>query len=225
MLIKLFLLSSLVMTGAYAGSPQGQDSTQNTIRILKKSEITKIIGLPPKKGSVEDLKDFATILKFQVTRSEADCKLAKSFVDVGLKSLFSDNNGPLSQSEARRMTLKLLPYTGEAMVNIYTAKNMHDRPRPYLANPLVKPCIDKERTTAYPSGHATYARVMAIALSQVYPERTEALMARADLIALSRVIGGVHHPTDIEAGKKLADAMAANFLESEEFMEMLTDLR
>jgi hypothetical protein len=33
-------------------------------------------------------------------------------------------------------------------------------------------------------------------------------MKRGDEISMHRVLGGVHHPSDIVAGKKLGDAMA-----------------
>ena len=92
---------------------------------------------------------------------------------------------------------------------LLTAKNYYKRPRPFdYADETVDPCIEKATGYAYPSGHATSARLYARLLGKMYPERAEAFLKRGDEAALFRVLGGVHHPTDIEAGKKLGDALA-----------------
>jgi hypothetical protein len=52
-------------------------------------------------------------------------------------------------------------------------------------------------------------------LSRIYPERAKAFMERGDEIANNRILGGVHHPTDIISGKKLGDALANEVNERE----------
>ena len=47
--------------------------------------------------------------------------------------------------------------------------------------------------------------MMADLLSEWDPTREAQFRARADLIGHDRVMSGVHHPTDIVAGKKLGD--------------------
>ena len=44
-------------------------------------------------------------------------------------------------------------------------------------------------------------------------------MERADEIAQNRIIGGVHHPSDIVAGKKLADKVVENIQNSPMIMQ------
>jgi acid phosphatase (class A) len=58
------------------------------------------------------------------------------------------------------------------------------------------------------------SRILARVLSRIYPDRAAAFMQRADEIAKNRVLGGVHHPSDIEAGKKLGDLVANKMLKS-----------
>jgi acid phosphatase (class A) len=220
-MIKFFLFALvLVSQFSYANT-----ETDSLVRVLSENEIQQIIGDYPRAGSKAYLNDYAVLLKYQATRSKADCEIAQSFVDISLKSLFSSHNGPLTESEARKLSFTLLRRMGEVGVNIIRAKGMYDRPRPYLANPLIKPCIDKESSTSYPSGHALFARVMGKALAKIYPERADAFMKRAELVAESRVLGGVHHPSDIEAGKKLADVIAEELVSSEGFIEIIHETK
>ena len=48
-------------------------------------------------------------------------------------------------------------------------------------------------------------------LAEVFPEHKEALLERAQLVAWSRVVGGVHYPTDIVAGRMLGERLANDF--------------
>jgi membrane-associated phospholipid phosphatase len=77
------------------------------------------------------------------------------------------------------------------------------KPRPQLWTPLIV-----ERTFSYPSGHALGSAVLygflAIVLAQGYPRYRWVIYLSAILlvgaIGLSRLILGVHYPTDIIAG-------------------------
>jgi acid phosphatase (class A) len=81
------------------------------------------------------------------------------------------------------------------------------------------------RGFSYPSGHAAYSRLFALILSELQPERKSEFMARADQAALNRVIGGVHYPTDIEAGKKLAEDIFADLRKNPDFRRDLEILK
>lgn len=59
-------------------------------------------------------------------------------------------------------------------------------------------------TAAYPSGHTTQAHYIAGRLIAKYPALRDELAQVAKDIELSRLIFGVHFPTDNEAGKLLA---------------------
>ena len=60
-------------------------------------------------------------------------------------------------------------------------------------------------TSSYPSGHTTEAFVIANILSKLHPEHKESFFKLAELISLSRVVLGLHYPSDSEAGKTLAE--------------------
>jgi acid phosphatase (class A) len=54
-------------------------------------------------------------------------------------------------------------------------------------------------------------------LGDLVPARRAELLERADAIAEDRVVIGVHYPTDIAAGKALADLFHASLLQSEAY--------
>ena len=49
-------------------------------------------------------------------------------------------------------------------------------------------------------------------LAELRPERREALLAQGRQVGVNRVIGGVHYPSDIEAGQKLGARLAQAWL-------------
>lgn len=194
-------------------------------KFLKPSKIQDLIGsLLPKKGSVEEQKDFEVILFYQKTRTAQDCQNALDDMDTSLKGMFGGNHKILSEDEVKQMKHFLLKAKVSAGANITLAKNMFKRPRPYIANHDVKPCIDLESSYAFPSGHSLLMRVYANILARVYPERAKMFMDRANQYALSRVVGGVHHPSDVAASVIMGDFLARKMMESEEFREALTTL-
>ncbi len=206
-ILSSFLLFSMGTT--LAGSHE-----QKSFKVLTPKYIKKILGPYPAKGSIEETQDFETLLDYQESRTDEECALASHDEKATLKNLFVIPNGPLTKKEAFRLSPIVFKLYAEAGINIYIAKSVYKRPRPYIANPEIKPCISLENTYAYPSGHTTMARVLGRTLAHIYPERAEAFMKRADEVAASRILGGVHHPTDIVAGKKLGDVIAKKMLKT-----------
>ncbi|WP_408095734.1 phosphatase PAP2 family protein [Peredibacter sp. HCB2-198] len=184
------------------------------LKVLSKSTIRSIVGPYPAPGSEEEAKDFEIMLDLQATRTPEQCAEAATQETGTLKNIFYRNNGPLTKREANILTVKLLKAYAEAGINIYIAKGVFKRPRPYKTRADIVPCIGLESSYAYPSGHTTVARVFARILSRIYPERAEAFMKRADEAAHHRVLGGVHHPSDIEAGKKLGDVLSDHVMKT-----------
>ncbi len=116
--------------------------------------------------------------------------------------------GPLEKDEFGVLYLKLIKFQATILANTVVAKNLYKRPRPYLRNTAIKPCISLESSTAYPSGHAAMGRAVGKILADKYPDRAEEIMVVANQVGTNRVIGGVHHPSDVVAGRKLGDELA-----------------
>lgn len=198
----LVLLLVLVSTQSFAQSGGIE------IDILSKSQIKKIIGDYPAKGSSAEENDFRVLLDYQDTRSAQDCEVAQSDRKISVENLFGPETGILTKGEVRLMNLHLASAYVTAGINIHVAKKLYKRPRPYISHPEVKPCIDLEKSYAYPSGHTFIARLFARLISKVYPERADKILARSTQFAESRIIGGVHHPSDVKAANALADYLA-----------------
>ena len=80
------------------------------------------------------------------------------------------------------------------------------RPRPYttdtnLANGKL------EKSFGYPSGHSTESMVLALVLAELLPDKHDAIIAHARLMGWHRVQIARHYPTDIYAGRVLAQAI------------------
>jgi acid phosphatase (class A) len=80
----------------------------------------------------------------------------------------------------------------------------------------------------YPSGHALTGYLEALALIQIVPEKRDAVLARADDYAHSRVVCGVHYPSDGAASKLTAYSMMGimmNDLRFKKELEARTETR
>jgi acid phosphatase (class A) len=105
------------------------------------------------------------------------------------------------------------------------AKTHFDRKRPYIEDERIHPAVEKEETPAYPSGHATRAIVYSRILAQIAPEHKKELVARGLEIGWDRVVGGVHHPSDIYAGRTIGLALYHAFARSPFFKEQLAEAK
>jgi undecaprenyl-diphosphatase len=75
------------------------------------------------------------------------------------------------------------------------------RPRPYQEHPgSIVPLIAPSHDPSFPSDHAAAAFAIAIAVLLVAPKAGRVFVAWALLIAVSRVLVGVHYPSDVIAG-------------------------
>ena len=93
------------------------------------------------------------------------------------------------------------------------AKDDYARPRPFVAEPDLPTCIAPgdglRRSGSYPSGHAAFGWAWALLLAEIAPSRADAVLQRGRDYGESRVICGVHYPSDVEAGRMLAAAEIA----------------
>ena len=69
----------------------------------------------------------------------------------------------------------------------------------FCAAARVEPLLRPDGAT-YPSGHGVLARLYAIVLADLMPDKRRDIFARGDRFAQGRVINGVHYPSDILGG-------------------------
>lgn len=92
---------------------------------------------------------------------------------------------------------------------MYTAlKRLTRRPRPFRGGNAIVAHVPPLDEYSFPSGHTLHAVLFtAMAVSQV-PALAVVLVPFAVLVALSRVVLGLHYPTDVLVGAALGAALA-----------------
>lgn len=173
---------------------------------------------PPAPDARGQEADLAAILSWQNKRTGADCEKARLTAKADVDFFWGRNNpfpGDDQPAAFREFIGRLSLDLEEAVTNM---KKRWKRLRPFRAYPgQAEPCIKRSGGFSYPSGHASFSRVFANVLSDIIPERREEFLARADEIAMDRVIGGVHFPTDIAAGRTFGDLYHQELLKSETY--------
>jgi undecaprenyl-diphosphatase len=109
----------------------------------------------------------------------------------------------LSDQESGRLflTVGLIAYLLELPV-YWGLKNAIRRPRPFHASKVPSVILPSDQFSL-PSGHSAAAFVFATTVAQFYPEYGILAYFLAASIGASRVVLGVHYPTDIVAGAAL----------------------
>lgn len=82
------------------------------------------------------------------------------------------------------------------------------RPRPYQAQPGITLCVSPLDQYSFPSGHTLHATAFAMVACAYYPALFWLLLPFATLVALSRVVLGLHYPSDVLAGAAIGASVA-----------------
>ena len=82
------------------------------------------------------------------------------------------------------------------------------RERPYVTHSAIQ-CVSAPLDRySFPSGHTLHAVAFTIVMASYFPEWVPVLLSFTTLIALSRVVLGLHYPTDVAAGAVLGGILA-----------------
>jgi len=104
--------------------------------------------------------------------------------------------------------------TGAFGVLVYKAiKGRAVRERPYITHSAIRCASEPLDRYSFPSGHTLHAVSFTLLLAGYFPEWTAALAMFTLLIALSRVVLGLHYPTDVAAGAVLGGVLGMSSLE------------
>jgi acid phosphatase (class A) len=183
------------------------------------------LGTPPAPGSDEAKADLAIVLWLQRTRLEADVARARRDIGLGLDA-FAPALGPGFDAGRHPRTAALLDRAhASASAPIRDAKARFRRVRPYDADRRVTPAVPPEDTPSFPSSHATRGVLIARVLAALAPSRGEALNEAGQRAGFDRVLAGVHYPSDVLAGQRLGEALAAALLQDPAFARDLAAVR
>lgn len=103
--------------------------------------------------------------------------------------------------------------TGAACTLIYKwLKSKTSRPRPFAVETAVRAGADPLDPFSFPSGHTLYAVAFSVVAIAFYPMLAWLLVPFALLVAASRVVLGLHYPSDVLAGAALGALIAGTVL-------------
>ena len=227
MILKKKYQGAVLILALFLGACGGNDLASPLSRILHKlqkpayvsSEIFKTAEFapPPAAGSTAQKADIAAVLDLQQKRTDADCARAIATDNAGYDFFWGDKKPfPTPMPDEVKKFFKRLDYDAGESVSVM--KNKFGRPRPFIAYKEARPCIKKTFGYSYPSGHAFYSRFFADVMGDIIPSRKDEFIKRADGIAADRVLGGVHYPTDVAAGKVFGDDFHAQLLKSPAYL-------
>lgn len=172
-------------------------ATTSTTPYNDAQELRTVINIIQQERTLENIAFF----------HKTNVDVTKPFVDI-----VAPDTVPSPQ--AQRLFLRILLYVIANNPLLHATslffKFYYNRIRPYKRFPQqITPLstTTSEHTPSYPSSHSLQAFAIQKHLTKLYPEHAAQVSATASRIADSRVIGGVHYPSDKEFARHLAKTL------------------
>lgn len=245
-LLPLALAAALLTTACATVAPEPSTSAAQVGELrpgsgylkgyLERSELPDSLALlppPPAPGSAALAADEEAYRSLTALRGGA--RSAQATQDAQLKfpqaaSTFSCALGvEISEQGTPHLNMLLRRTLGDAGLATYKAKDKYQRTRPFVAfkEPTCTPADEAAlaKDGSYPSGHSSIGWAWALVLTEVAPERADALLQRGRAFAQSRGVCGAHWKSDIEAGRLVGSATVARLHENADFKAQLAAAR
>ena len=192
-----------------------------------------ILGPPPTVGSRIDHADEELVATYQTVDAERfeSARLDEEQLYPRFEKAFGRPIDP-------KTSPVLVALLNRALLDVdataAAAKDYFHRPRPFQRMQLSRVCNRGDAPkpedhplhgASYPSGHSVHGWTVAMILSRVDPDRAQSLTQRAQEYEESRLICGMHFPTDVEPGQVVAAAVVARLDSSSAFQADLAKAR
>ncbi len=188
-------------------------------------DLARFLPDPPAAGAAAAIADLAAVHAAQAGRTPALVAAVKADQEVSMFR-FADVLGPRFNAEALPRTTALGRAACRDVALVVAASKRHwQRPRPFVADPDIVPVATIHASGSYPSGHAACGYLWGILLADMVPEQRAALFTRGIVFGDNRIAGGVHYPSDVEAGRMAAVAVAALLYRDAAFLATLEAAR
>ncbi len=169
---------------------------------------------PPAKGSAAEREDFRILHEYQDNRTDEECAAADLQTIPSLGALFGPSTGVLTANEVKSVSIEGTLLIKKVFSISDPFKDKYKRPRPYNADTTIHPCIRRPGgNKAYPSAHSAVGIALASFLAQKFPSKRTEILEQGKQIGINRLIGGVHHPSDVAAGQSLGKQIAKDLNE------------
>jgi len=181
-----------------------------------KPDTITLLAPPPLPQSSEQAADLATVRA--VSQAAPSNDVATAFSEKKFSAYtFAPEIGSFFQSSALPKTMAFLDRVQTDAESVTdNSKDFFKRPRPYTFDPTLA-SGKLEKSFSYPSGHSTESMVLALVLAELFPEKQDAIIGKARQIGWHRVEIARHYPTDIYAGRVLAQAIVREMKKNHHF--------
>ncbi|MEA5441590.1 phosphatase PAP2 family protein [Cyanobium gracile] len=213
--LGLWLSGLLLMPGPLMlGMPAlAQQADPAAGLVLQPARYRAVLGSPPAPGSRQELDDLAILRWNQRSRTPAGILHSWHFLNRHL-SLFDAAVGADLARTSPHLVAGLPSFVARAEALKDQLKDAAARPRPFLNHRDLSPCLPLEMSWSFPSGHATWFATAALLLADLLPERRERLLQVGLQGGYVRAYCGLHYPSDVVAGQRLAEAISQELIAS-----------
>lgn len=136
---------------------------------------------------------------------------------------------PIDEQNTPHLFSLMKKVMSDAGLSTYGVKNQYERTRPFVVHGEATCTPDQEAILhedgSYPSGHTAAGWAWALALSEIAPDRANALLARGLAFGQSRVVCNAHWQSDVDGGRIMGAATVARLHADPAFMEDLRAAR
>jgi len=173
---------------------------------IEKGIAEEIIRKAPANSSKTTVEDLQTVQARMLAVNSDDMIFARN-AEESFEQIFIDY---LQTKDCHTDMGELQRVIGQVDPITFYLKDKIGRPRPhtlgYYHNIPIRPLIHTDASSAsYPSGHASSAFALARYYGEKFSHLAGELEALAQRVADSRIQMGLHHPSDTEAGKYIAN--------------------
>jgi acid phosphatase (class A) len=189
-----------------------------------KPDVIALLAPPPLPDSPEQAADMAEVQAVFHSAPSNDVVTAFSEKKFSIFNFAPDIGSFFKSNNLPKTTTFFAHVQTEAETVTDGAKDFYKRPRPYVTDPSLA-SGKLEKSFSYPSGHSTESMVLALVLADLFPNKHDAIIAHARMIGWHRVEIARHYPTDIYAGRVLAQSIVRDMKKSGEFKEDFAEVK
>jgi acid phosphatase (class A) len=212
--LGLLLTASALTAAAQTAAKTAKPAAASKFLAPGELDPALLLPPPPSDGSPAARDEIAELHRIEAARTPARFAQAKRDDKLEDVTAIADVLGPgfnLGRNPATAALFADLRKEDSAAAK--RAKSYFMRTRPWHADPTLNPCNRSDAIkSAYPSGHATMGYAAASVLAQLYPEKSQVILARAADYAESRLVCGAHYRRDIEGGHVLGVALVMELM-------------
>lgn len=225
-MIALVLVSVLLVGGCSTAEKQSRPAAVKEIHpgllagYLSPESLPNSLNLlpaPPVDGSAAfalDLERSRESLTLQGTdRWDLAARDAVLHFPEAIEAFSSVIGMPITEESMPYLYMLMRRTLTDAGLSTYAAKDHYARKRPFMTNgePI---CTPEDRDGlmndgSYPSGHTAIGWAWALILCEIFPEHSDAIIARGREFGESRMICNVHWQSDVNEGRFMAAATVA----------------